>query len=167
MDRCIACDLSAGRAPLAGGRIHETTHWLVEHCVGPLGTGALIVKPRRHVTKVAELTDVEAAELGPLLRVASIVAGELVDAEQVYNCLWSHAGGRPVHIHYVIQPVTAGQMDKFGGHGPTLQVAAVRGSASSHVPGRLLSELKDAADIASRLDQGMERLHQELQALRQ
>lgn len=27
--------------------IHETTHWLVEHCVGPLGLGTLIVKPRR------------------------------------------------------------------------------------------------------------------------
>ena len=60
---------------------------------------------------------------GPLLQLASKVAGELVGAEQVYNCLWSHAGGVRVHIHYVVQPVTAADMERFGGYGPTLQVA--------------------------------------------
>ena len=42
---------------------------------------------------------------------------------QVYNCLWSHAGGVPVHIHYVVQPVTKEQMSDFAAHGPSLQVA--------------------------------------------
>jgi hypothetical protein len=51
------------------------------------------------------------------------VARDLVDADQVYNCLWSHAGGTPVHIHYVVQPVTVPQMSHFGVHGPNLQVA--------------------------------------------
>ena len=83
----MACDLAEGKLPLPGGRLHETTHWVVEHCVGPLGLGTLIVKPRRHVTSVSDLTDDEASELGPLLRTASLVAGELVPAEQVYNCL--------------------------------------------------------------------------------
>lgn len=41
MGTCTACDLAAGTLPLPGGRIHETTHWLVEHCVGPLGLGTL------------------------------------------------------------------------------------------------------------------------------
>jgi diadenosine tetraphosphate (Ap4A) HIT family hydrolase len=108
---------------LPGGRLHETTHWLVEHCVGPLGLGTLIVKPRRHVTSVASLTDDEASELGPLLRSASLVATELVQAEQVNNCLWSHAGGAPVHIHYVVQPVTKDLMERHASHGPVLQVA--------------------------------------------
>jgi diadenosine tetraphosphate (Ap4A) HIT family hydrolase len=120
---CLACDLASGRLPLPGGRIHRTEGWLVEHCVGPLGLGTLIVKPERHVTAVAELTETEAATLGPLLRRASFVAGRLVRAEQVYNCLWSHAGGLPVHIHYVVQPVTAQQMAAFGAHGPNLQAA--------------------------------------------
>jgi diadenosine tetraphosphate (Ap4A) HIT family hydrolase len=109
--------------PLPGGLIHRSAFWLVEHCIGPLGLGTLIVKPERHVTSVADLAVAEAAELGPLLRRASQVAKELVQAEQVYNCLWSHAGGRPVHIHYVIQPVTAEQLTHFGTHGPALQVA--------------------------------------------
>jgi diadenosine tetraphosphate (Ap4A) HIT family hydrolase len=123
MDACMACELSAGRLPLPGGLIHRTEHWRIEHCVGPLGLGTLIVKPDRHVTAVADLSDAEAIELGPLLRRASAVARELVDAEQVYNCLWSHAGGVPVHIHYVVQPVTGEQMRDVGVHGPALQVA--------------------------------------------
>lgn len=127
--------------PLPGGRIHETTHWLVEHCVGPLGPGTLIVKPRRHVTRVADLSVDEASELGPLLRTASAVAGELIAAEQVYNCLWSHAGGHPVHIHYVIQPVTAEQMERHDSHGPALQVAMFTDG-----------EVVDEADIAAIAD---------------
>lgn len=120
---CFACDLAHGRRPLPGGLIHRTGGWLVEHCVGPLGLGTLIVKPERHVTAVADLTEPEAAELGPLLRRASEVASRLVASEQIYNCLWSHAGGVPVHIHYVVQPVTREQMTRFDSHGPDLQVA--------------------------------------------
>jgi diadenosine tetraphosphate (Ap4A) HIT family hydrolase len=119
---CLACDLAEGRAPLPGGRIHQTSRWVVEHCVGPLGLGTLVVKPRRHVTSVADLDDDEAAELGPLLRRASEVAAALVDAEQVYNCLWSHAGAVPGHIHYVVQPVTHRQVADSGVHGPALQM---------------------------------------------
>lgn len=62
---CLGCDLLAGRAPLPGGVIVETTNWVVNHCVGPLNVGTLIVAPRRHVTAVAELSDLEVAELGP------------------------------------------------------------------------------------------------------
>jgi diadenosine tetraphosphate (Ap4A) HIT family hydrolase len=119
VEGCLACDLADGRLPLRGGRIHETEHWLVEHCVGPLGVGALIVKPKRHVVHVWELADEEAQELGPLLRDAASVVSELSRPEQVYMCLWSHGPG---HIHYVVQPVTRSQTDALGA-GPHLQVA--------------------------------------------
>lgn len=122
-DDCLACALTAGREPLPGGLIHRSGNWLVEHCVGPLGLGTLIVKPERHVTAVAGLSPAEAAELGPLLQQASWVASQLVDSEQVYNCLWSHSGGVPVHIHYVIQPVTREQMAEYQCQGPRLQEA--------------------------------------------
>jgi len=91
----------------------------VEQCVGPLGVGTLIVKPKRHVVHVWELTDEEASELGPLLRETSIAVSEFVDPEQVYVCLWSHGPG---HIHFVVQPVTRSLMDDTGAHGPRLQV---------------------------------------------
>jgi diadenosine tetraphosphate (Ap4A) HIT family hydrolase len=123
MDGCIACDLAEGRQPLPGGLIFRRGGWLVEHCVGPLGAGTLILKPARHVLAVADLTTSEADDLGPLLRHTSWVARQLVEAEQVYICLWSHAGGLPVHIHFVVQPVTRRQMAQYGSHGPNLQVA--------------------------------------------
>lgn len=124
---CLACDLVHGRAPLPGGQLHRTPHWVVEHCVGPLGLGSLIAKPERHVVSVADLDDDEATELGPLLRRTAQVARALVDAGQVYVCLWSHAGAVPGHIHYVVQPVTRDQVALSGGlHGPALQVEMFR-----------------------------------------
>jgi len=122
IEGCLACDLAAGRIPLPGGVIHESAHWLVEHCVGPLGVGTLIVKPKRHVVHVWELDAGEATELGPLLRDASDVVARLIEPDQVYVCLWSHHGGAPVHIHFVIQPVTIEQRNRLGG-GPDLQSA--------------------------------------------
>ena len=109
--------------PLPGGVIHETPGWFVEHTVGPLNVGTLIVKPKRHVTRVSELTEEEASELGSLLRGAAAVVDELVAPEQVYTCLWSHAGGTPVHIHYLVQPATRELMDRYSDYGPHLQVA--------------------------------------------
>ena len=123
VEGCLACDLAAGRARLAGGLICETSRWRVEHCVGPLGVGTLVVKPKRHVTRVAELTVEEAEEHGPLLRRCGIVVERLVRPEQTYVCLWSHARGQPVHIHYVVQPITRALMDEHGSYGPALQVA--------------------------------------------
>ena len=123
MEGCLACDLAEGRLPLPGGVIHETPNWFVEHTVGPLSVGTLILKPKRHVTRVSKLTSEEAAELGPLLRRSAQIVDELVTPEQVYTCLWSHSGGTPVHIHYVVQPVTRELMDSYGIYGPHLQVA--------------------------------------------
>ena len=122
-DDCLACALASGAQPLPGGRIHETSHWLVEHCVGPLGVGTLVVKPRRHVVHVADLTADEATEIGPLLHLAASVVTSLCDPEQVYVCLWSHAGAVPVHIHFVVQPATRADMNTYAGYGPSLQLA--------------------------------------------
>ena len=105
-----------------GGTIHETRAWILDHCVGPLGIGTLIVRPKRHVVHVADLEPDEATELGPLLRHAATVVTELVEPAQVYVTLWSHAGGEPGHIHFVVQPVTQGQVDEFGMYGPALQL---------------------------------------------
>jgi diadenosine tetraphosphate (Ap4A) HIT family hydrolase len=120
---CLACDLAEGRVPLLGGTLLDSGRWLVEHCIGPLGVGTLVVKPRRHVIHVADLDERESAELGPLLGRTADVAGRLTAAEQVYVCLWSHAGGTPVHIHFVVQPVTSMQKEAWGAYGPVLQLA--------------------------------------------
>ena len=91
---CLACDLAEGRAPLPGGVPLDAGGWLAEHCVAPLDVGTLVVKPRRHVLHVAELTDGEAAALGPLLRRAADVATRLTGAEQTSVCGRTPAASR-------------------------------------------------------------------------
>lgn len=127
MDDCLACDLAAGRAPLPGGLIHETAGWRVEHCVGPLGVGTLVVKPKRHVHYLADLDPRESQELGPLLTQTASVVARLTDAAQVYCCLWSHG---PVHLHFVVQPELDDVVAEHGVYGPRMQAAMfARGEA--------------------------------------
>lgn len=123
---CLACELNARPDLVPGGRIATVGGWIVEHCVGPLGVGTVVVKPERHVTLLAALTPTEAAGLGPLLaRVARAVAEARAEAgdpaDQVYCCLWSHAQRRPGHVHFVVQPVSAGLVARFNANGPDLQ----------------------------------------------
>jgi diadenosine tetraphosphate (Ap4A) HIT family hydrolase len=118
MSDCLACDLTSGEAELPGGLIFETPGWRVEHCVGSLGVGTLIVKPKRHVTVLAELTETEAAEMGPLLWRTAAAVHELAEPAQVNVCLWSRG---PVHIHYVVQPELRQGADEITEHGPKLQ----------------------------------------------
>ncbi|MFF1513118.1 HIT family protein [Streptomyces sp. NPDC058305] len=120
---CLACDLMTGDTPLPGGTVLRTDAWVVEHCVGPFGLGTVVVKPTRHVLHVAELTAAESAELGPLLQRVSAAVTTVMDPEQVYVCLWSHVGGAPGHIHFVVQPVTRANMERFDTYGPALQLA--------------------------------------------
>jgi diadenosine tetraphosphate (Ap4A) HIT family hydrolase len=109
---------------LPGGVIHATSMWRVEHCVGPLGVGTLLVTPLRHVESVGELSAEESAALGPLLTLAADVVDRLVAPEQVYICLWSHAGRQRGHVHFVVQPATTELIDAHGGvYGPSLQTA--------------------------------------------
>lgn len=120
---CYACRLTGGGEALPGGRIFATRHWVVEHCTGSLGTGTLIVKPFRHCLHLWELSAGEAEELGPLLQRASSVVRDLTGADQVYACLWSHAGWVPVHIHFVVQPSWNHLQQQFPFPGPSIQVA--------------------------------------------
>ena len=102
MEGCLACDLAEGRVDLPGGEILVTDHWIVEHTVGPLSLGTLIVKPQRHVVHVWELGEAEAGEIG----------GPLVP------CRWrsgAHPFRRPAgHAHLD---------DSIDDYGPHLQVA--------------------------------------------
>jgi diadenosine tetraphosphate (Ap4A) HIT family hydrolase len=124
---CWVCESTATNG-VPGGVIHETARWIVDHCVGPLGIGTLIVRPKRHIIHVAGLDGEEARELGPLLQQTAAVVTELVEPDQVYVTLWSHAGGEPGetkagHIHFVVQPVTLALVDEVGSRGAHLQSA--------------------------------------------
>ena len=89
MTGCWVCEMTAaGGAP--GGIIHETPGWVVDHCVGPLGIGTLIVRPKRHVLHVADLDAEEAAELGAVLRQTAGAP--------------TRPGGRTVAVHLTRSP---------------------------------------------------------------
>jgi diadenosine tetraphosphate (Ap4A) HIT family hydrolase len=104
MNGCLACDLASGELDLPGGRIYETPHWVVEHCVGPLGVGTLIVKPIRHCIHFWELTEEEVSGLGFLLRLVEKTIQTILKPDQIYICQWSHDNWNPEHIHFVVQP---------------------------------------------------------------
>ena len=131
---CLACDLTSGATALPGGTIHRTDRWVVEHTVGPLNVGTLIVKPIRHVTHVADLEPDEIAQLGTLLHQTAALITELAEPDQVYVCLWSHADRQPGHIHFVVQPVGADDMRRFDAHGPALQVAMFTSGEQPPIP---------------------------------
>jgi diadenosine tetraphosphate (Ap4A) HIT family hydrolase len=96
--------------------------------------GTLIVKPIRHVTAVADLLPGETAELGELLGQTASAVSELTNPEQVYVCLWSHTNRRPGHVHFVVQPVTTDQMQRFDAYGPALQVAMFESNEALPTP---------------------------------
>jgi diadenosine tetraphosphate (Ap4A) HIT family hydrolase len=120
---CLACDTASGRVALPGGGIGERDGWLIEPCIGPLPAGTLILKPRRHLLSLADLDDREAAALGPQQRTLAAAVREVTGCDQVYCCLWSHAGWQPVHIHFVLQPAWNADREHFDGPGPTTQAA--------------------------------------------
>lgn len=120
---CLACEVNEGRLPPPGGVILDTGRWVVDHTVGTLGVGTVIVKPRRHVVGVGELDAAEAAELGPLLQRVAAAVDAVARPSQVYVSLWSHQDRVPGHIHFVVQPVSKELMAELDAHGPKLQAA--------------------------------------------
>ena len=112
---CPGCDLYSGRRPLPGGIVHQTASWVVNHVVGPMNLGTLVIGPKDHIVAVADLGDPAAAELGPLVRDTARVVETLCSPEQTYVSLWSHGAHARKHLHIVVQPVTAAVVARYGG----------------------------------------------------
>ena len=102
-------------AALPGGIVHQTPWWVVNHVVGAMNLGTLIVGPREHVTAVADLNDDAVSELGLVLRDTARVIETLCRPEQTYVCLWSHDPQARKHLHFAVQPVTAELVARYGG----------------------------------------------------
>jgi ATP adenylyltransferase len=112
---CLGCDLLAGRRALPGGIVHQTAGWVVNHVVGPMNLGTLVVGPKEHIVAVADLGDTAAAEFGPVLRDTARVVEELCRPEQTYLALWSHGASARKHLHVAVQPVTTAVVARYGG----------------------------------------------------
>jgi diadenosine tetraphosphate (Ap4A) HIT family hydrolase len=64
--------------------------------------GWLLLIARRHITSLADLTDTEVAELGPLLRAAATAQRDVLDATWSYVMEFSE--GMNHHLHFSLVP---------------------------------------------------------------
>lgn len=98
----MACDVIEGRLKPPGGVIYEDELWIVDHSLSPVVLkGWLIVKPKRHVEHLSELTAEEAARFGPLAQMTCLALTRALGPERVYLCSfgeWVH------HVHVYVVP---------------------------------------------------------------
>jgi diadenosine tetraphosphate (Ap4A) HIT family hydrolase len=134
----------AGDAPL-WDRIVRTEHWDVVHAFGTSLEGWLVLVVRRHITAVADLTDAEAAELGPLIKRVSAAVQDVVDCDKTYVVQFAEAAQHP-HVHVHVIPRSRDLPDEH--QGP--RVFSLLGVPDDQaVPEARMDEI--AAQIAARL----------------
>ena len=102
VEGCIACSVGAGVIEAPGGCITETESWAADHCVGPYGVGAVVIRTKEHVEDFWRLGEQALAELGPLLRDVSAAIVDARGAERVYVTMW--VDKQPHHVHMVVFP---------------------------------------------------------------
>jgi diadenosine tetraphosphate (Ap4A) HIT family hydrolase len=108
MQGCLGCAIGSGATPVPGGALLERPCWVVVHAVGVVPVGTLALITRRHCLSVADLSADEAAELGPLLRLASSCVMALGESDSANVEVWSHAQFVPGHLHFVVRPASGG-----------------------------------------------------------
>lgn len=105
MPACRTCELvarrDAGDAPVWDS-VLRTPGWDVAHASGTAVEGWLVLVVRRHIAAVANLTDAEAAELGPLIKRVSQALHDVTGCEKTYVVQFAEsADHRHVHIHVI------------------------------------------------------------------
>lgn len=105
MSECVTCELvrrrDEGAAPL-WDRIRRTPNWDIAHAFGSAIEGWIVLVVRRHITAVAEMTDDEAAELGPLIKEVSRAVQQMVDRDKTYVVQFAEHRDHPhVHVHVI------------------------------------------------------------------
>jgi diadenosine tetraphosphate (Ap4A) HIT family hydrolase len=111
VERCLTCKLvaqrDAGTAPLWDS-IYRTLHWDVVHAYNTSLPGWLVLVARRHMVAVDEMTEDEAAALGPLLRHVSLALRASVGCAKTYVMQFAEATDHP-HVHFHVVPRMADQ----------------------------------------------------------
>ena len=106
MADCLTCEMvrarDDGRAPLWDS-ILRTEAWDLVHSYNSALPGWLVLISRRHRAAIHELSDAEAAELGPLLRDVSAALREVTGCVKSYVMQFAEAAEHP-HVHFHIVP---------------------------------------------------------------
>ena len=117
MTTCRTCELlarrDAGEAP-PWDMILRTPCWDVVHAFGTSVEGWLVLVVRRHITALAELSDDESAEMGPLVRDVSRALQATVGCPKTYVVQFPEARDHP-HVHIHVIPRAADLPDEMQG----------------------------------------------------
>ncbi|HUC14678.1 MAG TPA: HIT family protein [Acidimicrobiales bacterium] len=105
MAGCRTCELTrrrdAGCAP-QWDLVLRTPSWDVAHAYGTSVEGWSVLVLRRHAASLAEMTDEEAGELGPLLKSVSRALAEVVGCAKTYAAQFAEDPlHRHVHFHVI------------------------------------------------------------------
>lgn len=134
MTACTTCELVArrdrGEAP-PWDLIHRTELWDVAHAFGTEVEGWLVLVLRRHAAAVADMTEAEAAELGPLIKQVSAALHTALGCPKTYVIqLAESPDHRHVHWHVIArhadQPPEWRGPGIFGAMGTGSEVSEVR-----------------------------------------
>jgi len=116
---CRTCELidrrDAGEAP-AWDCILRSSQWDVVHAYGTSIEGWMVLVVRRHITAVAELTDEEARDMGPLIKRVSRALQDVVGCAKTYVAQFAEHPLHP-HVHVHVIPSSPDQADELRGPG--------------------------------------------------
>jgi diadenosine tetraphosphate (Ap4A) HIT family hydrolase len=100
---CDGCEIVAARTPTPGGVILDDSHWHVTHvgAPGPLVRGMLVLRARRHVIHLADLTPKELEAAAALIGCLSKALRDHLNPVRLY--CWFFGEGSP-HAHFVLMP---------------------------------------------------------------
>ena len=104
MADCYTCiqESALPTAP-AAEKVYVGEHWRVALALGSALPGWVVVVPRRHTTRVADLTAGEAADLGPLLVAVSRAIETVTRSPKTYVMQFAEAEGFS-HVHFHVTP---------------------------------------------------------------
>ncbi|MCY3573419.1 MAG: HIT family protein [Chloroflexota bacterium] len=92
----------AGEAP-PWDSIYRSSYWDVAHAYNTSVLGWLVLVVRRHIQAVDELKPAEAADLGALLREASLALKRQIGCQKTYVMQFAESADHP-HVHFHIVP---------------------------------------------------------------
>ena len=106
MTKCMSCQLmrkrDLGEAP-PWDSIYRSDYWDVVHAYNTSYLGWLVLILRRHIEALDEMTFAEAADLGALIREASLALKRHTACQKTYVMQFAESADHP-HVHFHIVP---------------------------------------------------------------
>jgi len=106
MSDCLSCQLlrkrDEGEAP-PWDSIYRSEFWDVVHAYNTSYLGWLVLIVRRHIEALDEMTFAEAADLGALIREASLALKRQTGCRKTYVMQFAESDQHP-HVHFHIVP---------------------------------------------------------------